>query len=238
MKSFTSLWSRYALGITLLFILTGCYAGAMPPTVAGTPRPFSCASFTESFWEEFRFGVDSPDDIVATVTRLWNIGNDQIRIEPVPVRVVRIEWRADFNDGSDAIYIASFHEERKLMNIRVRWGNRQPTLAQAIDCLGPPQHHVAAFVPDNLPRLDLDLWYVEKGLVVSSYSFRRRTQLPAIQPEYRMNYFTVVAPGNLEQMVSNKHIPSAHAYILCRLRPWPGSIEAIEVESFLENPRC
>ena len=89
-------------GITLLFILTGCYAGDRQ-LLQCTPRPFSCASFTESFWEEFRFGVDSPDDIVATVTRLWNIGNDQIRIEP-EVRVVRIEWRADFNDGSDAIY--------------------------------------------------------------------------------------------------------------------------------------
>ena len=55
--------------------------------------------------------------------------------------------------------------------------------------------------------------------------------------------FFFVAPGEHEKMVVKAYMLGDDldilAYESCILRPWPGSIEALEVESFLdEYPLC
>ena len=88
--------------------------------------------------------------------------------------------------------------------------------------------------------MSIDLWYTGKGFVVGGYSLHGGDLPPVIRPEYRMGNFVATTPGDLEQMISTMYdpTPAVFAKFLCPLRPWPGSIEAIEVESFLENPRC
>lgn len=238
---FTSMLSRQVLFIPLLFILMGCYR---PPVVIGTPSPFSCARFAESRWAEFRFGVDSPDDLVGAIVRLWDIDRDQIHVFSQPEESLRARWADNINSGFGAAYSALFREERRLIKVDVLWQDPQPTLTQVIDCLGFPEYYEAIFQPATEGRhLRLGLWYTEKGLVVNHDSFDYREPPPAIHPKLRMDGFIVVTAGDPEQMAPNVYTvgykPAIQAYGLCVLRPWPGSIEAIEIELYIgEGRRC
>ena len=239
MKRITSVSSRQALIIPFLFILTGCYR---TPVVFGTPPPFSCDRIAESRWAEFRFGVDSPDDLVSAIVRLWDIDRGKVNVFPQPGESLRARWADNINSGSGAAYSALFREERRLVKVDVRWQYPQPTLSQVIDCLGFPQYYEAIFQSGlHSPHLVLGLWYTEKGLVVNHNSSDYLEPPPAIHPRLRMESFIVVAPGSPEQMVPNAYTkgydPAIQAYGLCLLRPWPGSIEALELESFIGKKR-
>ena len=241
MKTLTRQWCRYAVGIFSILTLAGCVSPPPPPRLTPYP-PFTCDSFTESYWQEFRFGVDSTDDaddIVAKVVKLWDLDSARVQIEPMSEKGVVIQWQVEFHDGADPRYSAHFHEDSKLSSVFFMWWNRKPTLAQVIDCLGFPEHYAAYYDRGVEARaLKVDLWYGEKGFVVRGFSFHGQDQPPLIRPEYQMRTFTATAPGDLERMISTMYDPKVLDRILCPIRPWPGSIEAIEVESFLENPRC
>lgn len=140
-------------------------------------------------------------------------------------------------------YAAWFREDRRLYRITVRWDKPKPSLTQVIDCLGHPEYYQAYYRQDIEARsLNLSLWYVEKGIVVHRTSFHFRESTPAIYPRQIMEMFAVVAPGELEGIARNisaaNDDPSWQAHTLCLLRPWPGSIDEIETERFIENHRC
>lgn len=242
MKTLTRLWRRYTSGIFSILTLAGCISLPPPPRLTPYP-PFTCDSFTESYWQEFRFGVDSAydiDAIVAQIVELWDLDSARVRIVSMSEKSVVIQWQVEFDDGADPRYTARFHEDWKLSTVYFKWWNRKPTLAQVIDCLGVPEHYAAYYEQGVEKRqLNIDLWYVDKGFVVQGYSFHGQDQPPEIRSGYRMSAFNATVPGDLERMISTIHIPAVHAYVLCFLRPWPGSIDAIEVESLLnEDPRC
>ena len=232
---------RHILVVALLALLAGCVSPPPPPRLTPYP-PFTCDSFTESYWQEFRFGVDSVDDvddIVAKIVKLWDLDSTRVQIEPMSEKGVVIQWQVEFHDGADPRYTAHFHEDLKLTSVFFQWWNREPTLALVINCLGVPEHYAAYYEQGVEARaLKVDLWYVDKGFIVRGFSFHGQDQPPRIGPEYRMDYFTATVPGKLERMISTMYDPKVLALILCPIRPWPGSIEAIEVESLLENPRC
>ena len=72
MKTLTRQWRRYAVRIFSILTLAGCVSPPPPPRLTPYP-PFTCDSFTESYWQEFSFGVDSTvdvDDVVAKVVKL------------------------------------------------------------------------------------------------------------------------------------------------------------------------
>lgn len=241
MKTLTDMWRRYALGICSILTLAGCVSPPPPPRLTPYP-PFTCDSFTEFYWQEFTFGVDSADDVddlVAKIVKLWNLDSTRVNIE-AEEKYIGISWQVEFHDGADPRYTAHFHEELKLTSVFFKWWNRKPTLAQVIDCLGVPEHYAAYYdLSAGGDMLHVDLWYVDRGFVVRGFSTHGQDQPSEIRPEYRMSFFTATVPGELEQMISSIHIPAARAYIRCLLRPWPGSIEAIEIESFLgADPRC
>lgn len=235
---------RYALGIFSILTLAGCVSPPPPPRLTPYP-PFTCDSFTESYWQEFSFGVDSAydvDDIVAKVVELWELDSAQVQIKPWSEKGAAIQWQVEFHDGADPRYSAHFHEDSKLSSVFFKWWNRKPTLAQVIDCLGVPEHYAAYYEQGVEKRhLNIDLWYVDKGFVVQGYSFHGQDQPPEIRSEYRMSSFNATVPGDLERMLSTMYDlkPIVFAGFLCIIRPWPGSIEAIEVESLLgPDPRC
>ena len=242
MKTLAGRWQRFALGIFLILTLMGCVV-PLPPSRLTSYPPLSCDSFTESYWQEFTFGVDSTDnvdDVVARIVKLWNLDSTRVDTE-AEEKYIGISWQVEFHDGADPRYTAHFHEEMKLTAVSFHWWNRKPTLALVIDCLGFPEHYAAYYRQDIEARsMAIDLWYTGKGFVVRGYSLHGEVMPPVIRPEYRMDNFVATTPGDLEQMISTMYdtTPAVFARILCPIRPWPGSIEAIEVESFLENPRC
>lgn len=239
MNTFIRMWIQQTFVCTLLFVLAGCYVGQSPPAI--DPPSFSCTRFAESRWQEFGFGTDSPTDVISSVINLWDIDSDQVRAIELSSEDLRVKW-GDIQGELGTDYSALFREERQLIKVDV-WWHPSPTLAQIIDCLGFPAYYAAFYQQEiETASLNLALWYVEKGFVVRHVSFHRQERPPEIRLTQRMTDLYVVAPGTSEQMVSNVYTygdePAVQAWGLCVLRPWPGSIEAIEVESFIENPRC
>ncbi len=239
MRTFTRWWYRCAPGLFAILLLAGCF---QPQQDLAHYPPFTCDSLTEPYWQEFNFGVESDDmweDIVARIIELWDLDNSHLKIEKSD-RGADAWWQVIFPDGADPRYRALYDKELRLTTIFFKWWNRKPTFTQIIDCLGLPEFYAAYYEWGvEAYGLNLDLWYVNKGFVVHGYSFHHEEQPPSIGPEYRMQHFNATLPGDLERMISYLHISVAHSYVLCTIKPWPGSLEAIEVESFLdEDARC
>ena len=232
---------RYALILVWVVILSGC----LSPPPSFPARPFSCSSFTESLWEEFRFGVDSPDDVVSTVARLWGIEREQIQVNLLSSgdEVWNVKWHSNATVGMFGDYLTWYQEDQKLGKISVMWGNPRPTFSQTIDCLGFPDHYIAFYdVSGEAEYLHLALLYADNGMIVRHDAPSWSTELPAIHPDMRMDRFVVVPPGTAERvatdMYSYGYEVRYHVRSVCLLKPWPGSIDAMEIASDDEKIRC
>ena len=248
--------------ICVAFALAGCVAGQLPPTdltPTPTPPPFRCDRFMQNDWREFQFGVDTPDDVVARVVEKWGIDKDDFGIMWDPP-----SYWVSWEEGIDFFWSnrqkAVFDTREKLMHIVVNWSRRissMPTLAQVLDCLGTPDYYSAALVEDGWNHwFKFDLWFMEQGLFVQGSFNVKGGASPtgaeafptAIRPETLMGSIAThallgdviaVAPTqDIAQMVSDVYGTSLLAWELCLIRPWPGSIEAIEILSYEEYLRC
>ena len=247
MNIITDLWGRCVLVCILLLTLSSCRVphsvqSRPTPTVAGPPDSFPCSIFEESLWQKFGFGIDSPTDVISTVERNWTSGKLQIWTDSSNHGNRWVIWQ-DFGDEYDIQFSALFRKEQSLFQIFTQW-YPEPTLAQIVGCLGYPEYYEASYTQGvDSPMLSLAFWYVKRGFIIEHVSLHSQEQPPAIDAEYRIDRLTVVAPGEREEMVVNafKLVDNQNllAYGLCVLRPWPGSIEAIEVESYLgADARC
>lgn len=247
MKTIICLRRRHAL-LILLVILSGCTLPP-PPPLPQSPRAtrpsFSCTSLTESYWRDFKFGVDSPDDVVATAASLWEIEREQVQFMlTISDEISSMWWRSDAIVGSGGVHEAWFQDDQKLAKINVEWGRPKPTLAQVIDCLGTPDHYIA-FYDQGRPEyvyLSLALLYTDSGIVVRYFNPVFLFTPPTIYAGMQMDRFVVIAPGTAEQMVSVMYsygveIP-VHVRSVCLMKPWPGSIEAMETATKEEKIRC
>ena len=192
----------------------------------------------ESYWREFRFGVDSPYGVAARAAKRWGSNRSKITIEENWTGWPFVRW-ADIRGQ----YVASFPREGKLTVVSHDF-RLEPTLSQIIDCLGPPEYYLAYCAGQvGFGRLYVDLWYPKRGTVVTHYSFYEKKELPSIPPSLRMSSYRVVAPGPLEKIATDAYpygLTRALEYQpLCPAKPWPGTIEAMEVESLLgADPPC
>lgn len=143
MNAHASMGSRLALVAALTLLLAGCLTPTSL-TADETPLPFSCYRFGEAFWGRFRFGDDSPVDVIATVTDLLGIEKKQVRVGRQQEGVV-IEWNDIMKES--AYYSAQFDREGKLWRIAVSWDRHQPTLGRVIECLGEPDYYDSFFYP-------------------------------------------------------------------------------------------
>lgn len=209
------------------------------PIVVGPPESFPCSIFDESLWQEFEFGVDSTADVVSTVARSRVKNKDRIWTQSLKHGLETVVWY-EFGDELDVEYVAWFRNEQGLLQVMGYW-RPAPTLAQVVDCLGIPDYYKAIYAANmDAIQLSLTLWYTARGIIIEHASFHSQERPPAIDAEYRNDRFFVVAPGEPEEMVVNMYRLGddldIYAHESCVLRPWPGSIEAIEVESFLDEP--
>lgn len=215
--------------------------------------PFTCDMFTEERWRELRFGVDTPGVYAETVERVWGVEMWTIPLIQDGYTSQWGRWNADSSVSPGLDYRVQFDREGKLLRVAVSWSSKRalPTLAQVLDCLGTPEYYISAFVEDRTDWQKFSLWYVEKGFVIHGSSSRMesigRQDWPAISPGTSMwgggyvpqeGDFIVVAPGDLEQMLSAVYGPSLREWERCLIMPWPGSIEDIEILPFEEYLRC
>lgn len=237
MKIITNSYGRHSLLIPLLLILAGCSFQPAPP------RPFSCSSFTESFWSEFDFDADPLEDVTSTVLRLWDLDLEQVSYEVVPEISSTLSWTARPDGRVRGHYYARFRDG-SLARVEVYWRNRSPSLGQTVDCLGPPEQYFA--FEDMAPEassLSLVLLYTTRGFIVrygSPYTSIFRPELPtSFHPDIRIDNIIVVAPGPPEQMAKGIRYDDVFtARAVCLHKPWPGSIGAIEIAAPREALRC
>ena len=202
-------WVRQALYLILLVMVAGCTwqprrpllpPQSRPPTVP----PFSCESFTQSYWREFRFGADSPDDVVATAAKLWGIERDQVEFDlTIDKEIYHAFWEADTAIGKGGWYGARFDDGQQLRKISVEWGFPKPTLSQIVECRGAPDYYTAFLdFQSEVDFLSLALFYPESGIAVRHFAPSWTTESPQIYPDMRMERFVVVPAGTAEQMIA------------------------------------
>ena len=211
------------------------------------PLPFSCANFTESYWSEFDFAGDLPDDVTSTASRLWDIDKEKLVIEenrwgnPYSVNWLIVRFTAPIG-----LYTAWF-QDGVLQKMGVEWIFLRPTLSQAVKCLGTPEYYIALYQPGPYTDLaNLDLLYPEKGITVRYeppvISPSRAEPLREFHPHLRIKEIAIVAPGMPEQMVpavySAGNVGGNQVHNACLSKPWPGSFEAIEIASIREFTEC
>jgi len=212
----------------------------IPEQAYEAPGPSACARLSVSRWQEFRFGVDLVDDVVATVSRLWDIDREEIEGgERRTEGFFPVLWSD--NDQEEIYHAAGFSPGGKLEVIS---GVMIPglTLAQIIDCLGPPDYYIAFRGDLFLVATDLRLYYIEEGFQIrgiSSHRFPWLRPLERIPPEFGMSEFDVY-PLSYEDIVrSISDVDGDGNPDSCILKVWPGSIEAMEIDDWPEQPaRC
>ena len=243
---------RWTFAISALFALAGCSnlpKGVTSPLqrdnprgTVTTPQPKSkfCSIFQSEIWQAFRFGEDSTEEVIHTATLLWkNINESQINSYELygDDLTWAVQWLAR-TEGAKIRCTAEGSEDRKLVRFYVELFPGA-TIEQIVDCLGPPQHYSAEIPPDFVNGLSLALVYVDEGFSFSGLTHGGKVQPEEIHPDFRMDAFRVVPAGDLETMVSHMASPILHASFLCELRPWPGSLEEIVIDSFFdEDSRC
>ena len=242
MKSPTFARGWHGLVVILVSLLSGCYVSPTPRepvTIPGTPPAFSCKRILNARWGEFRFGVDSPDEVASIIANSWGVDKEQITSVKYQSGDFHLGWK---DESQGILHIAKFREET-LRSIEVRF-LLTPTLAQALNCLGSPESYAAYLEQQHeLTGFVLMLWYLERGFVLMHDSLSQRKSPPADLSALRIEFLYVVPPGTSEQMIPNVfllgYLPVAQDWWQCVLRPWPGSLGVTEVESFLgDDPRC
>ena len=259
-----STWKRAVLIVTLLVILTGCSVmpsvPQRPVTITGTPEPYPCTHFADAHWKEFRFGLDTQDEVIAAVGRIWELGPEEIRshqpaqFHPLP----RLSWevKADgvryfaifYENGTlkeiDYLTAPYWQEENNRVGLPLTFAEFRshtgsyPTLRQVIDCFGAPEFYSAYWVQEaETGELNFALWYVDLGLIFSHVSYsahhRQRPLPPPFPHGLSMHFATMLPGGDVAKMVTAHYefdAPNKKYYVLCIIKPWPGSIEDLEAE--------
>ena len=255
---------RTVLVLMSAFILTGCpvYPSipSRPVTIEGTPEPFPCAHFADAHWQEFRFGVDTQEDVIAAAGRMWGIEQEGFHwpepdnFNPLP----RLSWELGdvgvryfavfFEDGTLKeidFLIAPYWQEDNSRGGPALTGEElaantgsYPTLRQIIDCFGAPDMYSSYLLQGvEDAQLHLALWYVEEGLVFAHKSWgihHAYLKPPPYPPELSMHFATMLPAGDAGRMgdarYGEEYLGRRKAYVRCILRPWPGSIEAMGIE--------
>ena len=244
MKILTRKNIHRALGVALFLFLILTWSGAYVPP----PLPFSCANFTESYWPEFNFNVDSTDDVASTVYALWGLEKERLWPFWDEDNPYGITWISFKLTGPIGVYTAWFRDgilqkidfERSIPLPR-------PSLSQVVNCLGAPEYYIVYYtLAPEANNINLDLLYPEKGIIVRYVSPFTSLLIPELpekfHPYMRMRDMSVVAPGTPEQMLPVAYsigiVGGGFAHNACLSKPWPGSIEAMEIVPLEEFSYC
>ncbi|MXZ01807.1 hypothetical protein F4Y93_14625 [Candidatus Poribacteria bacterium] len=235
---------RRVLGVVLVLFLILTWGGAYVPP----PLPFSCANFSESYWEEFRFNIDSTDDVASTVHSLWGIEKNRLRPFWDETDPYGISWISLKLTGPTGMYTAWFwNGVLRKVDFERSFPLPRPSLSQVVECLGAPKYYIAFYgMAPEAVKVNLDLLYPDRGFVVryvSPFTSLFMSKPPArFHPHMRIRELAVVAPGAPAQMVpsvySIGHVGGGYSHSACLSKPWPGSIEAMEIVPLTELSRC
>ena len=191
--------------------------------------PLDCAEVSDAKLVTFPF------DQSAAVASIW------IQHE-YGLTTKEIEGNPSADGTQDTLYwrveqrryeVTLWSDARESALIRVEWPDRAPTLADTLRCLGDPSLYRAYYSwnPEAVWTY-LELWYPERGLMVTAYMTRKASGFPDNEIVDRTSY---VQPGKPEELIPRFFlavVPGSDRYtqILHGLKPWPGSIEDVTID--------
>lgn len=180
--------------------------------------------------------IDFPFLEPANTARIWiadqyGLSLDDLRSDFSEDRSqMLIRWSPTQDQTYSALL---WNELRESASISITWHNQAPTLADTVQCLGDPPLYRAfqARHPEAIWTY-LELWYPERGLLVSVSIPRKARSVSGSQP---VVYVMYVLPGPVEDLVSRFFWPidrgsERYFQILSSLKPWPGDIKQITVD--------
>ncbi len=176
--------------------------------------PFRASEEAVSTWVQQEIGVQStaiqggPSAFGNGYVKYWRVGQRWYEVS---------QW----SDGRDSVLV------------KTGWDGSAPSLAEALRCFGQPSLYRAylAMTPGGYWTC-LDLWYPERGLLVSSCVTRKATR---ITPEQAVADISYVQPGTLSELIPRFTAgisPGSERYtqIERSLKPWPGDISRIAID--------
>ena len=221
--------AQQTLHVTRLTIV----AMNVPQQVIENPGPFPCANFAISRLQELRLGVDSLEEVLATVARLWAIGTNELDIvESYEGNFHVITWK---EAAAGSIYKAVVAKGAQLEDLKVRFFPVPPTLGQVLQCFGPPDYYFAFGGPHNMGT-EMEIWYVESGLVFTGIVVHSeiasiwQEPLQTIPTGFGMSSLYILKPGTEEMARSLNYLDKEGNPTLCKLKPWPESMKAVEID--------
>lgn len=212
----------YATLLILVWLLSSCF------NVPKHPLP-DCAEVTEPKLSAFPF------DQSAAAAATWiqyEYGLTAKEIEGNPSAdgtQDTLRWRVEQRRYT----VTLWSDVRESALIWVEWPDRALTLADTLRCLGDPSLYRAYYSwnPEAVWTY-LELWYPERGLMVTAYATRKISGFPDNEVVNRTSY---VQPGQPEELIPRFFLalaPGSDRYtqILHGLKLWPGSIEDITID--------
>lgn len=156
----------------------------------------------------------------------------------------KARYRGDFRDD----FLTRVYVDWELDE----WDDLEPSGDEILACFGSPDLYRASYSMDLSGELvDFSLWYLEKGIVVSSRipykgvivadRIPNEWRQPIIDGNVRMTGMTIVSPNSVEGMIRNVY-PYAEendefrAEVLETLHSWPGSWGEVVVRGCVECP--
>lgn len=105
-----------------------------------------------------------------------------------------------------------------------------PTISDVIICYGKPDLYRITSVQEEVPGIELALWYIDLGYEFSSVRWGS-TASNRFDGASQMTDVTIVRPGILEDMVRNLYSEQYVTKVLSELQPWPSVFSFIQPDS-------
>jgi len=135
--------------------------------------------------------------------------------------------------SNDKKYAAHFLEAN-LIRITVEWNGVAPTVEEVQACLGTPQLYIASYGRGvELNEMQLDLWYLEEGVVVQSGVTSRNANPPVRIQDSKVYRITYVQGGALDAVMQSAFIDipeERKEKWLQALKPWGDGWKDVLVE--------
>lgn len=211
------------------FLLPFCFllAGCMPFGQAGID---DCDVLTASPLRILMQADTLPSDPVQWIT-------DAFTLDPSAISSSYGEVGSSFNWDIEGTHYNLGVSAGGIPEAIVQFQTAKPTAGQLLECIGPPERYRARyfFHPPGVNSLVFEMYYPSQGLV-ATYVYQttnlKRRQPPSITADTPVTRVYVDRVGTSFEEYTRRisALPEAAEIVTRESKPWPGSLDQIEID--------
>ena len=219
---------RSTVTVVTVLILITTLLGCRSLAVRQAPRCDLLAG-EEQFLRRLDFAPMDREGLHAWVSSTFAVPQSAIRgrrISGEPHSIIAADWSSEGNDYSATI-------DERLRSVKIRFDASHPRVQDVLDCFGPPDFYRATYLEVlHTNDLYLELWYPGQGVVaqVRKAVWLGQKVPPRLSGRDALDIITYTRSRDPAEMVTIAPILLLHSLDRYPLKPWPGSLEAIEIE--------